>query len=96
MKSTIMNTMKSGADQCLQLSSPDTSHCINLIPVAHILASLYPLEMKCPMITVCLKLVYLAEVQKKEKKKKKEKIHIFLKTSIKQKEFGLPTLKQIS
>lgn len=31
-----------------------------------------------------------------KKKKERERIHIFLKTSIKQKEFGLPTLKQIS
>lgn len=51
MKSFIMNTMKSGTDQSLQLSFSDSSHCKNLLSVAHISASLYPFELKCPMMT---------------------------------------------
>lgn len=79
MKSLIMSTMKSGADQYLQLSLSDTSHCITVLSVARIFSSFCQFEMKYPMMTVCLKMDYLATFQKE---KKKETIHIFLKTRI--------------
>jgi len=75
MKSFIMNTMKSGADECLQLSLSDAAHCINPLSVAHTFASLYPFEMKCPMKTVCHKPDNFATFQKRKKKKnKKERV----------------------